>query len=63
MLSKIAGFEVRYQLFSPVFIAVFAIFFLLVFGGVTIDNIQIRFLQQQQRLKQRNKKTDWYLSI
>jgi ABC-2 type transport system permease protein len=41
MLSKIAGFEVRYQLFSPVFIAVFAIFFLLVFGGVTIDNIQI----------------------
>ncbi|MBO6729253.1 MAG: aminopeptidase, partial [Maricaulis sp.] len=41
MLSKIAGFEVRYQLFSPVFIAVFAIFFLLVFGGVTIDNIQV----------------------
>lgn len=41
MLSKIAGFEVRYQLFSPVFIAVFAIFFLLVFGGITIDNIQI----------------------
>ena len=41
MLSKIAGFEVRYQLFSPTFIAVFAIFFLLVFGGVTIDNIQI----------------------
>lgn len=41
MLSKIAGFEIRYQLFSPVFIAVFAIFFLLVFGGVTIDNIQI----------------------
>lgn len=41
MLSKIAGFEVRYQLFSPVFIAVFAIFFLLTFGGVTIDNVQI----------------------
>ena len=41
MLSKIAGFEVRYQLFSPTFIAVFAIFFLLVFGGITIDNIQI----------------------
>lgn len=41
MLSKIAGFEIRYQLFSPTFIAVFAIFFLLVFGGVTIDNIQI----------------------
>ncbi|WP_417479018.1 ABC transporter permease/M1 family aminopeptidase [Maricaulis maris] len=41
MLSKIAGFEIRYQLFSPVFIAVFAIFFLLVFGGVTIDQIQV----------------------
>lgn len=41
MLSKIAGFEIRYQLFSPVFIAVFAIFFLLVYGGVTIDNIQV----------------------
>ncbi|WP_300528287.1 M1 family aminopeptidase [Maricaulis sp.] len=41
MLSKIAGFEVRYQLFSPVFIAVFAIFFLLVFAGVTIDNVQV----------------------
>ncbi|WP_417493289.1 hypothetical protein, partial [Maricaulis sp.] len=41
MLSKIAGFEVRYQLFSPTFIAVFTIFFLLCFGGVTIDNVQI----------------------
>lgn len=41
MLTKIAGFEVRFQLFSPVFIAVFAIFFLLTFGGVTIDNVQI----------------------
>lgn len=41
MLTKIAGFEVRFQLFSPVFIAVFAIFFLLTFGGITIDNIQI----------------------
>lgn len=41
MLTKIAGFEVRFQLFSPVFIAVFTIFFLLTFGGVTIDNIQI----------------------
>jgi len=41
MLSKIAGFEIRYQLFSPVFIAVFAIFFLLVFGGVTVDGIQV----------------------
>ena len=41
MLSKIAGFEIRYQIFSPVFIAVFAIFFLLVYGGVTIDTIQV----------------------
>ncbi|MFS2317177.1 ABC transporter permease/M1 family aminopeptidase [Maricaulis sp. D1M11] len=41
MLSKIAGFEIRYQLFSPVFIAVFAIFFLLVFAGVTIDQVQV----------------------
>jgi ABC-2 type transport system permease protein len=41
MLSKIAGFEIRYQLFSPTFIAVFAIFFLLVFGGVTVDGIQV----------------------
>ncbi|MHA6287579.1 ABC transporter permease/M1 family aminopeptidase [Maricaulis sp. CAU 1757] len=41
MLTKIAGFEARYQLFSPVFIAVFAIFFLLTFGGVTIDQVQV----------------------
>ncbi|WP_417498164.1 ABC transporter permease/M1 family aminopeptidase [Maricaulis sp.] len=41
MLSKIAGFEVRYQLFSPTFIAVFAIFFLLTFLGVTVDGVQI----------------------
>jgi ABC-2 type transport system permease protein len=41
MLSKIAGFEVRYQLFSPVFIAVFSIFFLLVFAGITVDGVQI----------------------
>ena len=41
MLSKIAGFEIRYQLFSPVFIAVFAIFFLLTFLGATVDGAQI----------------------
>ena len=41
MLSKIAGFEIRYQLFSPVFIAVFAIFFLLTFLGATVDGVQI----------------------
>lgn len=41
MLSKIAGFEFRFQLFSPASIAIFAIFFLLTFGGVTIDQIQV----------------------
>jgi len=41
MLWKIAGFEFRFQLFSPASIAIFAIFFLLVFGGVTIDQIQV----------------------
>jgi ABC-type transport system involved in multi-copper enzyme maturation permease subunit len=41
MLTKIAGFEFRFQLFSPASIAIFAIFFLLVFGGVTIDQIQV----------------------
>ncbi|MEE2525774.1 M1 family aminopeptidase [Hyphobacterium sp. HN65] len=41
MLFKIAGFEFRFQLFSPASIAIFAIFFLLTFGGVTIDQIQV----------------------
>ncbi len=41
MLGKIAGFEFRFQLLSPASIAIFAIFFLLVFGGVTIDQIQV----------------------
>lgn len=41
MLGKITGFEIRYQILSPAFIAIFAIYFLLVFGGVTIDQIQI----------------------
>jgi ABC-type transport system involved in multi-copper enzyme maturation permease subunit len=41
MLWKIAGFEFRFQLFSPASIAIFAIFFLLTFGGVTIDQIQV----------------------
>ena len=41
MLSKIAGFELRYQLRSPLFLVGFAIFFLLTFGSVTIDQIQI----------------------
>ncbi len=41
MLRDIAGFEIKYQIGSPVFIAVFAIFFLLTFGGVTIDQVQV----------------------
>lgn len=41
MFADIARFETRYQLISPVFIAVFVIFFLLVFAGVTIDQVQI----------------------
>jgi aminopeptidase N len=41
MLLKIAAFELRYQLRSPLFLVGFAIFFLLTFGSVTIDQIQI----------------------
>ncbi|MGB0261660.1 MAG: ABC transporter permease, partial [Henriciella sp.] len=41
MLADIIRFELRYQLKSPVFISVFAIFFLLTFGAITIDQIQI----------------------
>ena len=41
MLFKIAGFELRYQLRSPLFLVGFAIFFLFTFGSVTIDQIQI----------------------
>ena len=41
MLTKIAAFEVRYQLRSPLFFVGFALFFLLTFGSVTIDQIQI----------------------
>jgi len=41
MLFKIAGFELRYQLRSPLFLVGFAIFFLLTFGSITIDQIQI----------------------
>lgn len=41
MLSKIAGFEFRYQLFTPLFLVVFLIFFLLTFGAVTSENISI----------------------
>jgi ABC-2 type transport system permease protein len=41
MFGKIASFEFRYQIKSPVFWVVVGIFFLLTFGSVTIDQIQI----------------------
>jgi len=41
MLSKIAAFEMRYQLRSPLFFIGFAIFFLLTFGATVSDQIQI----------------------
>jgi aminopeptidase N len=41
MLAKIAAFEVRYQLRAPLFLVGTALFFLLTFGSVTIDQIQI----------------------
>jgi ABC-2 type transport system permease protein len=41
MFGKIAGFELRYQLRQPIFWIAAGIFFLLVFGSVTIDQIQI----------------------
>ncbi len=41
MFGKIATFEFRYQLRQPLFWVVFIFFFLLTFGSVTIDQIQI----------------------
>lgn len=41
MLHRIAAFEARYQLRSPLFLVAFALFFLLTFGSVTLDQIQI----------------------
>ncbi len=41
MLAKIAAFEIRYQLRSPLFVVAFLIFFLLTFGSVTVSTIQI----------------------
>ncbi|PIB90220.1 M1 family metallopeptidase [Caulobacter sp. FWC2] len=41
MFRKIAGFELRYQLKSPVFWVVAVIFFLMTFGAATIDQIRI----------------------
>lgn len=41
MFRRIAGFELRYQMTSPVFWVVTILFFLLTFGAMTIDQIQI----------------------
>ena len=41
MFTRIATFELRYQLRSPLFFLSFALFFLLTFGSVTIEEIQI----------------------
>ncbi len=41
MLTKIAAFEIRYQLRSPLFVVGFLLFFLLTFASVTIDQVQI----------------------
>ncbi|MFK8014037.1 MAG: M1 family aminopeptidase [Gammaproteobacteria bacterium] len=41
MFVKIAAFELRYQLRNPVFWMVSVLFFLLTFGAVTSENIQI----------------------
>jgi aminopeptidase N len=41
MLGKVAAFELRYQLRSPLFFVGFAIFFLLTFGATTNEHIHI----------------------
>lgn len=41
MLTHMAAFEARYQLRTPLFAATFALFFLLSFGAVTLDQIQL----------------------
>ena len=41
MLMHVARFEARYQLKSPVFWVGCLMFFLLTFGSVTVDTIQI----------------------
>ena len=41
MFRKIAGFELRYQLKSPVFWVVAVVFFLMTFGATTVDQIRI----------------------
>jgi ABC-2 type transport system permease protein len=41
MLARIAAFEFRYQLKNPVFWVTAGLFFLLTFGAMTVDQIQI----------------------
>ena len=41
MFANITGFELRYQLRNPVFWVVAILFFLLTFGGMTIEQIRI----------------------
>ncbi|MBI1255227.1 MAG: aminopeptidase [Hyphomonas sp.] len=41
MFASVSGFEARYQLRNPVLWVSFGIFFLLTFGAVTVDQIQI----------------------
>ncbi|MDF1768005.1 M1 family aminopeptidase [Maricaulis sp.] len=41
MLGKIAGFEFRFQLFSPASIAIFALFFIIVFLATASDQVTI----------------------
>lgn len=41
MFKKIASFEFWYQLKSPVFLVVAVLFFLLSFGNITSDNVQL----------------------
>lgn len=41
MLRNIIRFELKYQISSPLFIGVFLLFFLLTFGGATVDEVQI----------------------
>ena len=41
MFAQIAAFELRYQLRNPVFWVVSILFFLLTFGAITVDNVQI----------------------
>ncbi|MCZ8235214.1 MAG: M1 family aminopeptidase [Inhella sp.] len=41
MFAKVAAFEAKFQLRSPLFLVSFALFFLLTFAAATIDEIQI----------------------